>query len=202
LDKKIVVAGYVGLEGSLKITKEREGELELYFPKSFVKQIKMCESLLINTRTLDELGLNRITLPIDKEGYEMVEDKDVMIPLGEQSDYISLWDSLWNICQVWQIGVEIEISDIPIRQETIEVSQFAELNPYMLPSRGSYVILTSEAEEIKAKFNKLGIEVKVIGKTTKKREKIIKRGDHVRHMPRIRGTKNKKSVATNNQKGE
>ena len=193
MDKKIIVAGYIGLEGSLKIAKEKEEELEQHFSKYFMNQIKECEKYLVSSSALErmELGQNinfKEIKPLKKENVKKAKgEENVMIPLGDlgkELSYLSLWSALWNLCESWKMGVEVEFSRIPIRQETIEICQLVGLNPYQISSRGSYLIFTSQAENMIEDLEKKEIPANIIGKTTNKRERLIKRGDYVRHLPR------------------
>jgi len=191
LEKKIIVAGYIGLEGSLQVAKEKEEELEQHFSKYFMNQIKECEKYLISSRNLEgmksEQNINLVESLRKENVKEAKGEEGVMIPLGdlgEELSYLSLWSALWNLCESWKMGVEVEFSKIPIRQETIEVCQFASLNPYQISSKGSFLIFTSKPEEMMEELEKKEIPANIIGEITNKRERLIKRGDYIRHLPR------------------
>jgi hypothetical protein len=186
LERKIIVAGYVGLEGSLKTALEKEEELKLYFSKYFMKQIKECKSYLICPHVLYKMKLGESILL--EEADALLGEKErgnVIIPLGESRAYASLWSALWYLCEAWNRGIEVESLRIPIRQETIEICQYFNLNPYQLSSKGSYLIITTDPEQILAEFKKSNIEAEVIGRITEKKERLIIRGDYIRHLPRI-----------------
>ena len=170
--KKIIQVGYVGLEGSLKIAKEKEEELGSYFSKHFMNQVKKCKESLIPPWVLK--GLNGI------EEHE----EEVFISLGVDEKCKSLWSAMWHFCETYGTGVEIESLLIPIRQETIEICQFAGLNPYQLLSGGSYLIITSKWEEVMLELREKKVVSEVIGETTKNKARLIKRGDYIRHLPR------------------
>ena len=169
MDRKIIVVGYVGLEGSLEMAKENAEELKSHFSKYFMKQVEECEKYLVSSKAFHEMGLER---------------SDVIVPLGENRDVTSLWSALWHLCEAWGMGIEVEFSQIPIRQETIEICQFVGRNPYQISSKGTYVILTSQAEDMIEGLRLKEIPAHVIGKTTHKRERLIKRREYVRHLPR------------------
>jgi len=192
LDKEIVLAGYVGLGGSLKIAKEKEEELGQYFSKHFMNQIKKCEKYLIDSTLAFEgqnLAIREAMLPMKEDALQKGSDKEsIVISLGESCSCDSLWSGLWNLCESWEVGVEVEFSRIPIRQETIEICQFVRLNPYQLSSRGSYLMITSQWEKVMLELRKKRVVSEVIGKTTKNKARLIKRGDYIRHLPRPKAT--------------
>jgi hypothetical protein len=185
------MVGYVGLEGSLRIAEEKKEELAGYFSKHFMNQIKKCHEFVINPNIFCEenMDINNIC---EEDIYQREErkecfnsEKTLMYSLGRSVGYKSLWSALWNLCEAYQVGIEVESSQIPIRQETIEICQFANVNPYQLSSGGSYLIVTLEPETIIEGLEKRGITSKVIGRITKNRKRIIKRGDYIRHLPRM-----------------
>ena len=190
-NKGIILVGYVGLGGSLKIAKEKEEELGGYFSKHFMNQIKKCEKYLMSPpRTFKEesIAIGEGIFPMKREALQKGGDEESMvIPLGESCSCNSLWSALWNLCERWKVGVEVEFSCIPIRQETIEVCQYFDLNPYQLSSKGSYLMVTSQEGRVMEELERRGITAKKIGEITEKKERIIKRGDYIRHLPRMKG---------------
>ena len=174
--KKIILVGYVGLEGSLKIAKEKEGELGSYFSRYFMNQVKKCTEYLISSQVIKEIE--------GKDGHKEEHERDVFVSLGGDEKCKSLWSALWNFSETYKTGFEIESSLIPIRQETIEICQFAGLNPYQLSSGGSYLIITSQPEKVMLKLRENKVVSEVIGKTTKNRSRLIKRKNDIRHLPR------------------
>ena len=176
LEKKIILVGYVGLEGSLKIAKEKEEELRSYFSKHFMNQVKKCKEHLISSQVLDEIK--------GKEGHSEENEEDILISLGADEKSKSLWSAMWHFCETYETGFEIESFLIPIRQETIEICQFARLNPYQLSSGGSHLIITSQWEKVMLKLKEDRVVSEIIGETTKKKARLIKRGDYIRHLPR------------------
>ena len=50
--------------------------------------------------------------------------------------------SLWELAETVRTGFEIEMPQINLKQETVEICEFYRLNPYLMTSAGSYLILT------------------------------------------------------------
>ena len=48
-----------------------------------------------------------------------------------------VFGALWEMAEASGVGLEIDLKKIPIRQETIEICEFFNLNPYQLISSGS-----------------------------------------------------------------
>jgi hypothetical protein len=160
----------------LKIAEEKKEELNQYFSKYFISEVRK------NRELLDTIDITK-----DKEDREDREDKgnrETIYPLGESLEYENLWSSLWFLCEEHNVGVEVEFSKIPLRQETIEICQYFNLNPYKLSSKGCYLIITREPENLVLELKEMGLSCEIIGKTTEEKAKILKRGDYIRHLPR------------------
>ena len=158
---KILFVGYVGLEASLELVKENEEELNKHFSKYFMAQCKKLESFLVKPELIE----NAIEVEC------------------------SLWSTLWNICELnylgqEQMGIDVDVAKIPIRQETIEICQFFGLNPYKISSKGCYLIFTSKPDKVIGQLEKAGNKACVIGVITNKKERIIRRADDIRYLPR------------------
>ena len=73
------------------------------------------------------------------------------------------------------VGLEVSIEDIPVRQHTIELCEFFDLNPYQLISSGSMLIVTDHGNALVRELEREGIKATVIGRTTDSNDKIIYR---------------------------
>jgi hydrogenase maturation factor len=71
-----------------------------------------------------------------------------------------------------------------IKQETVEVCEFCHLNPYQLTSAGSVLIFTDRGEELVSKYEQLGVQASVLGKTTTDTARVILGGDEKRFLDR------------------
>ena len=46
--------------------------------------------------------------------------------------------ALWKMAEASQVGLEMDFSKVPIRQETIEICEIFDINPYKLNSEGLF----------------------------------------------------------------
>ena len=73
-------------------------------------------------------------------------------------------------------GIEAELKKIPVRQETIEITNEVDVNPYKIPSGGAFVALFDTEEQIYEIFSKKGVPFDVIGCIIEGNRRIIKIG--------------------------
>ena len=112
-----------------------------------------------------------------------------------------VYGALWEVAEASSVGIEVDISKIPIKQETIEICEFYNLNPYELISSGSLLIVLDKGNDLVAKLKEKGISAAVIGKTTTGQDKIATNGEYKRfyHLLRVMNYINYKNFTT--QKG-
>ena len=80
------------------------------------------------------------------------------------------------------VGLEIDLKKIPIRQETVEICNFLDLNPYELVSGGSLLIAAENGNDLVEAMEKTGIRAAVIGKTTDGNDRVIRNGEEKRFL--------------------
>ena len=70
-------------------------------------------------------------------------------------------------------GFEVQHVDIPIRQETIEICEFFNINPYLLDATGCLFVVVEDGEKLVEYLTEQEMEAAVIGVVTEKKEKLI-----------------------------
>ena len=92
--------------------------------------------------------------------------------------------ALWEMSEASNVGIEVDLKKMAIKQETVEVCEFCHLNPYQLTSAGSVLIFTERGEELVSKYEQLGIQASVLGKTTADTARVILGGEEKRFLDR------------------
>lgn len=151
----IVVTKQIGLEGTGILAWDREKELSDRFPSLFLTRAKDCLEDLLAA----------------EEARMAQESASYMAALGEKGIY----GALWELSRESGVGLEIEIEKIPIRQQTIEICEFYDLNPYQMMSGGSLIIAAEDGQGLARKLHEHGIQAAVIGRTTASKDKLIYR---------------------------
>ncbi len=161
----IVYAGWAGLEGMLRIIGEKEAELRERFTPAFIGQMKAYDSELC--------GLSKIAVA-DAIGVSVIR----------QVSRGGILASLWELAKDTELGLNLDLKKIAVRQETIEVCEYFRLNPYQLASGGSFLMLTENGEALADALNQKGIQAAVIGQLTDSNDKIIHNGEDMRYIDR------------------
>lgn len=90
--------------------------------------------------------------------------------------------ALWHIARKTSHGVEAYIKDIPVWQETIEITEFFNINPYQTASAGSVLMVTGDGEQLVERLGESGIPAAIIGKLTDNNDKVVMNGGERRFL--------------------
>jgi len=162
-EQDIVVTKWIGLEATAILAKEKEEELRTVFKEDFIDKAKKFDKYL---SVLPEAKIAR------ESGVSAMHDITEGGVLG----------ALWEMANGADVGLEIDLRKIPIRQETVEICEFFKLNPYLIMSSGSMLISTDDGEKLLSKLREDKIEATIIGRTNATNKRIIKNGEEERFL--------------------
>ena len=100
-----------------------------------------------------------------------------------------VFGGLWELGEKMQAGMEIEARNIPVHQETIELSEQLEQNPYTMQSAGSLLVVTRDGNGLVHRYEKEGIHAALIGKVMPGHDKVLLNRDERRFIEQPRGMK-------------
>lgn len=161
----IVLLKWIGLEGIFRVMREKEEELSKRFVPTFLKQVEELEPEIFS---VESLWLAR------KMGATAMQQ----ITSG------GILATLWEMAEASDVGIEVDMKKMSIRQETVEICEYCHLNPYQLTSAGSVLIFTDHGEEMVEKFTELGVQAVLLGRTTQDKAKVILSSGEKRFLDR------------------
>ena len=94
--------------------------------------------------------------------------------------------ALWELAEGSGVGLRIDMRRIPLRQETVEVCECCNVNPYELLSGGCLIMTTESGAGLVSALEREQIPAVTIGKITSGRDRILVNGDEVRYLDRPR----------------
>ena len=143
----LVVAGTVGKNGVRAALSAKEKEISARFPEWFVKRIREQADKKL------ELTLEMLTACGAGE-WEKVSEGGILA-------------ALWTISGAYGQGISFELRRIPAAQETIEICELFDLNPYRLSSGECLLMAVENGGDAVRILSKAGIPSSVIGKVEK-----------------------------------
>lgn len=159
----IVVTKWIGLEGTSIIAKAKEQELSERLPLNLIETAK---------------GFSNYLSVVPEAKIAMEHGVASMHDVTEGG----IFGALWEIAEASGVGLEIDLRKIPVRQETIEVCECFQLNPYLLISSGSMLMAAPNGHDLVRALNQAGIEASVIGKATEGNDRVLFNEDEKRFL--------------------
>ncbi len=159
----IIMTKWAGLEGTAILAHDHEEQLKAHF-----------NSLMIeNAKALSE-------------HISVVKESIIAVKLGATSMHDitegGVFGALWELAASAKVGLEVDLDAIPIKQETIEICEYYDLNPYKLMSSGCMLITTFEGEKLIKELNAAHISASCIGKIVEGNDKTIIQSNNKRSL--------------------
>ena len=162
---EIVAAGWIGMEGTLILTADCRERLRKRFPASLLARTDIPP---------EELSVLKAAEIAAAEGAgHMVNLSDGGFMAG-----------LWELSKKAERGLDIDLKKVPLLQETIEITEFAGVNPYLMKSEGCLLITARNGDRMAERLMEEGIFASKIGFLNDTKDKIIRNGDEIRHLDR------------------
>ena len=161
--KDVVMTKWLGLEGTSLIASLRMQELATRYPLGLVEQAAEFDrflSVLPEAATAVQSGVS--AMQAVREG--------------------GIFGGLWQLAQANGVGLVIDLKQIPVKQETIEVCEFYDVNPYELLSGGSMLMITDGGSRLVSELAQQGISAAVIGRTMDNHDRILVNDEEKRFL--------------------
>lgn len=160
---ELVMTKWAGIEGTSIIAAEKEDILKKTLPKELIDEAvsyKKLLSVVPEARIAAECGATAM--------HDVTEG--------------GIFGALWEIGAASGVGIIADLRKIPIKQETIEICEVFDINPYMLISSGSMLIGCPQGNLLVEKLMENGINAVVIGRATAGNDRIVVNGDETRYL--------------------
>ena len=168
---ELVVAGAVALKGTALIAKEKNETLREHFSQRFLYD---SENLQKDYGVGDTPEKSAAWKTAEKAG------TTALYAMGE-GGFLS---ALWTMAEASQVGLEMDFTRIPVRQETIEICEIFDVNPYKLQSEGAILIGVPAGEALVQELRRMGIMASVIGQTNSGNDRMLYYNGNGRYLER------------------
>ena len=159
----IVMTKWAGMEGAAKLAyKGKEDLLGRYKEELVDGAIKLADEISV----LQEANIAK------ENGALYMHD----------ATSSGVYGALWELSCGIKHGIEVDLQQIPIKQEIVEVCEFYDVNPYLLSTRGVLLIVVEDGIKLVEELNKVGIDANIIGKVCEHNNKIVHNQDEMRYL--------------------
>ena len=161
----VVVSRFIGLMGTVRLAGEHKECLLERYPKWICDTAADFEQYL----------------PTAKEA--AVAMKSGVCTILNVSEG-GIYSSLWELAEGAGVGLTIDLKKLPIRQETVEICNHLNVNPYELWSGGCLLMTAEDGQKLVDDLAAAGVPAVVVGRTTDSNDRLILNDDEVRYLDR------------------
>ncbi len=161
----IVISKWIGIEGTIRLARGRRKELCMRYPAAMVEEA---------------VSYDRYLSVIPEAATAMKSGVCGMHDVSRGG----IFGALWELAEEAGVGLEIDLKKIPVKQETIEICEFFELNPYELLSGGCLIMTADNGENLVMALKREGIPSVIVGRTTDRNDRVIYNEDEKRYLDR------------------
>lgn len=162
-DLDLVVAGTVAREGAAMLAAEYAKRLEERYAPSYIEAAK---------HLFDDGSMTAVA--------DILQEKEVVSVHDVREG--GIFAALWEMAAAANVGLSIDLKNIPIKQHTIEVCEYFNLNPYMLRSGGTLLLACANGARIVEQLKNARVQAAVIGQTTAGNDRLIRYDDEARFL--------------------
>ncbi len=159
----VIITKWVGLEATSILAREKRDVLKRYFSDDFIA---------------NAAGLDRYLSVLPEARIAVSAGVTAMHDVTEGG----IFGAMWEIAEAGDVGMDIDLRSIPIRQETVEICEVFHVNPYQIMSSGSMLMIADNGPILVQELRKNGISAVIIGRTTDGNDRIMHNGDEIRYM--------------------
>ncbi len=161
----IIVTGFIALEGTARLAKEQWEKLSRTLPEEFLS---------------DAVGFLNYMTRVPEAAVAIRHGATAMLTVKDGG----IMTALWELAGYYGRGMRVKLRDIPVKQETIEICEVLEVNPYHLLSGGCALLTADNGYRLCEELHELGFDAAVIGRTMPDLDKAIINGDSVGFLNR------------------
>lgn len=164
---EIVMAGFAGCCGAGLIAERKASELRSRYPVFIIRNAVVEGRISYREPVLSLLREK-------EDDYEIIG----MEAVGDGG----VFKGLWQLGESCNVGFSADLKSIPIRQETVEICNFYDINPYELYSDGVFLFLAKDGSGLTRELCANGIPAAVIGRTHSEKKRVIVNEDEERFI--------------------
>lgn len=159
----VIISKWIGLEGTVRLAKEDREALLTRYPVGMIDEASDFERFL---------SIVPEAAAAARSGVCGMHD----VSQG------GIFAALWEMAEQAGVGLEIDLRKLPLRQETVEICEFYDLNPYELLSGGALLMTAGDGTALVTALEKEDIPAIIVGKTTAGNDRVLYNGEEKRFL--------------------
>lgn len=173
----LIVTKWVGLYGTALLAKARKRALLARFPFDLVETAAAFDRMHMVTEEA------RIARDCGAHAMHDVTEGGV-------------FGAMWQFADAAGLGLDVDLKKLPIRQETVEVCNALDVNPYLLVSDGCLLIAAKCGQALLEALHRAGIPAVIAGKFTDGNDRVVRNAEESRYLEPVCGDAIREAMKT------
>lgn len=161
----IVVSRWIGLKGTVTLAREYKDAILERYPKW------ICD---------EAAGFDKYFSTVNEAAVAIKSGVCTMLNVAEGG----ILAALWELAEGAGVGLTIELKKLPIRQETVEICNHLNVNPYELWSAGCLLMTAEDGQGLVDALADAGVPATIVGRITDSNDRLILNDDEIRYLDR------------------
>lgn len=161
----VVISKWIGLQGTALLARRYKQKLLARYPAYFVEEAA---------------AFDRYQSILPEAATAMKSGVCAMRDVSEGG----IFGALWELAEGAGVGLTIDMKKLPLRQETVEVCECCNVNPYLLLSGGSLLMTADNGTALTEALAAEQIPAAVVGRVTDSKDRILINDGEVRYLDR------------------
>ncbi len=159
----IVMTKWIALSATALLAKQKEKELKEKYPAYFIKEAQKLSKYY----------------SVWPEAATAVQSSVCMMRNVSEG---GIFGALWELGESAGVGLTTVLKKIPVKQETVEICNFFDINPYESDSDGAMLMVTQDGAQLCRKLEQQGIVATVIGQITQGNDRVVINDEEKRYL--------------------
>lgn len=161
----VVISKWIGLEGTAYLARHYREKLLERYPAWLVEEAA---------------GFDRYLSVVPEAATAVKSGVCAMHDVSEGG----IFGALWELAEGAGVGLTIDLKKLSLRQETVEVCECCNVNPYELLSGGCLLMTSEDGAKLVSALREEGIPAAIVGKVTDSNDRILINEDEIRYLDR------------------
>lgn len=173
----VIMTGYIGLKGTAILAERYKEKLDARFPLYLSREAMAFGG----DKDKEEFEAAKKALTDHLEKHGAILEETAFATEVKEGGFLT---GLYELAKESGLGFELDLRKVPVRQETIEICELLEVNPYHLYSESCMIAIVPEAGALVTNLLDEGINAVIVGHTTDKKAHILHNDGTESHLNR------------------
>jgi len=192
--RAVIVTGFVGLKGTAVLAARYKEKIDSHYPVYLSRNAEhIADGIAEDAEEAMKVIRGHLERNEQKVGKVVDDRSGNAATMGrveiDEAPVVEIADggfltAMWTLAKMAGQGFTLDLRKVPVKQESIEICELTEVNPYHLCSYGSVAAIVPDGLLLQEELEKIGIPSVIIGYTNSSKAHILMNDGTESHLNR------------------